>query len=148
MITVIPRAIPMISATPRSSRAPLTKESVSLVSDIRPMIPIRIENRMNSAVISGNHHHGVGTPTPMSSHEMTPYIISRNARPKTPRMVFCRPVMDASAAWSVLTLKWASFASFMPCTNDREGSRRTRSAYGCSRREGSAERTAATTWQR
>ena len=41
---------------------------------------------MNSAVISGNHHHRVGIPMPMSSQGMTPYIISRKASPKTARI--------------------------------------------------------------
>ena len=72
MITVIPRAMPMIRATPSRSRAPSTKVDVKPVSDIRPASPMRIANSRNDAVISGNHHHSVGTPMPRSAHGMTP----------------------------------------------------------------------------
>ena len=53
-------------------------------------------NRMNDAVISGNHHHSVGSPMPRSSHGMTPYIITTKASPKTARITFWRPVMTTS----------------------------------------------------
>ena len=72
MTTVIPRAIPMMSATPSRSRAPSTKVEVKLDSDIRPTTPIRIAKSRNEAVISGNHHHRVGIARPRSSHGMTP----------------------------------------------------------------------------
>ncbi len=55
MITVTPRAMPMISATPSRSRAPLTKPSTKFVSELRAANPMRIENSRNDAVISGNH---------------------------------------------------------------------------------------------
>ena len=48
-----------------------------------------MENRRNEAVISGNHHHSVGSPTPRSSHGITPYIITRKASPKTTRITLC-----------------------------------------------------------
>ena len=72
MMTVIPRAMPMMSATPRRSRVPSTNVEVKLVSDIRLTSPMRIANSRNDAVISGNHHHSVGRPMPRSSHGMTP----------------------------------------------------------------------------
>ena len=72
MMTVMPRAMPMMSATPRRSRAPSTNVDVKLVSDIRLTSPMRIANSRNDAVISGNHHHRVGRPMPRSSHGMTP----------------------------------------------------------------------------
>ena len=53
---------------------------------------------MNNAVISGNHHHSVGSPMPRSSHGMTPYIITRKARPNTTRIDLCRPVMTTVGA--------------------------------------------------
>ena len=34
--------------------------------------PITTENSRNEAVISGNHHHSVGSPIPRSSQGMTP----------------------------------------------------------------------------
>ena len=85
------------------------------------------ENRMNRAVISGNHHHSVGMLIPMSSQGMTPYIIRPKARPKTTRISLCWPVITTSSA-SPWTLKWASLASFMSCTTDLVGSFLTRSA--------------------
>ena len=72
MITVIPRAIPMISATPSRSRAPSTNVDVNGPSPIRATAPMRIAKNRNEAVISGNHHHRVGSPMPRSSHGMTP----------------------------------------------------------------------------
>ena len=72
MITVMPRAMPMISATPRRSRAPSTKLVVSAPSPIRPISPMMIANSRKEAVISGNHHHQVGNGIPMSSHGTTP----------------------------------------------------------------------------
>ena len=81
MTTVMPRAMPMMSATPSRSRAPSTNASVSSASLIRPISPMMTENRMNSAVISGNHHHSVGIPMPMSSQGMTPYIMMTKASP-------------------------------------------------------------------
>ncbi len=72
MITVMPRAIPMINATPSRSRAPSTKVEVISPSPILPTIPMRIVKSRNDAVISGNHHHSVGIPMPRSSHGMTP----------------------------------------------------------------------------
>ena len=72
MITVMPRAMPMISATPSRSRAPSTKVLVSTPSFMPPTIPIRMANSRNDAVISGNHHHSVVMWIPMSSHGMTP----------------------------------------------------------------------------
>ncbi len=72
MMTVIPRAIPMMSATPSRSRAPSTNVDVKPASGIRPTTPMRIAKNRNEAVISGNHHHRVGSPTPRSSHGMTP----------------------------------------------------------------------------
>ena len=119
MTTVIPRAMPMISATPRRSRAPSTNESVRSVSLSRPISPMMTENRMNSAVISGNHHHSVGIPMPMSSQGMTPYIMMPKARPKTLRMTLSRAVMTTSSV-SPWTLKWASLASLM-CVDRRLG---------------------------
>ena len=86
MITVIPRAIPMINATPNRSRAPSTNVSVNSPSGILATKPIRIENRMNEAVISGNHHHRVGSPTPRSFQGITPYIITKKASPKRMRI--------------------------------------------------------------
>src|SRR5829696_7206356 len=72
MIAVMPRAIPMMSATPSRSRAPSMNEPVRFVSDRPPTKPTTTEKKMNEAVISGNHHQSVGSPTPMSSHGMTP----------------------------------------------------------------------------
>ena len=72
MITVIPRAIPMISATPSRSPAPATNVEVSSPSPSRAISPMMIENRRNEAVISGNHHQRVGIPIPRSSQGMTP----------------------------------------------------------------------------
>ena len=72
MTTVMPRAIPMISATPSRSRAPSTKVEVSSPSPMRPTSPMRMANSRNDAVISGNHHHSVGRPMPRSSQGMTP----------------------------------------------------------------------------
>ena len=72
MMTVMPRAIPMMSATPSRSRVPSTNVDVKSVSDIRATTPMRIANSRNDAVISGNHHHSVGSPMPRSSHGMTP----------------------------------------------------------------------------
>ena len=72
MITVMPRAMPMMSATPSRSRAPSTKVEVSSPSFIRPTMPMRMAKSRNDAVISGNHHHSVGSPMPRSSHGMTP----------------------------------------------------------------------------
>ena len=82
MITVIPRAIPMINATPSRSPAPTTKVEVSSPSFIRPISPITIENSRNDAVISGNHHHSVGSGSrgpPMGS----PRTSSRGTRGRT-----------------------------------------------------------------
>ena len=72
MITVIPRAMPMISATPSRSRAPSMKLPVSSPSDNRPISPMMIENSRKEAVISGNHHHQVGNGMPMSDQGTTP----------------------------------------------------------------------------
>ena len=72
MITVMPRAMPMIKATPRRSRAPSTNVLVSSPSRIPPMSPMMIPKSRNDAVISGNHHHSVVMWMPMSSHGMTP----------------------------------------------------------------------------
>src|SRR5215471_17958686 len=72
MITVMPRAMPMMSATPTRSLAPSTNVEVSSPSFMCPTMPMRIENSRNDAVISGNHHHSVGSPMPRSSHGMTP----------------------------------------------------------------------------
>ena len=47
------------------------------------MMPMMMLNRMNDAVISGNHHHRVGRPMPRSSQGMTPYIITPKASPNT-----------------------------------------------------------------
>ena len=55
MITVTPRAMPMIKATPSRSRAPSTNVLVNRPSDIRAKNPMRIANARNDAVISGNH---------------------------------------------------------------------------------------------
>ena len=70
--TVMPRAMPMIRATPRRSRAPSTKVVVSSPSFILPTTPMMMAKNRNDAVISGNHHHRVGSPMPRSSHGMTP----------------------------------------------------------------------------
>ena len=72
MITVMPRAMPMMSATPSRSRAPSTNVLVSSASRIRPISPMMIANSRNDAVISGNHHHHVGSGIPRSDHGMTP----------------------------------------------------------------------------
>ena len=72
MTTVMPRAMPMIRATPSRSRAPSTKVAVSSPSGIRATTPMRMANSRNEAVISGNHHHRVGMGMPRSSHGMTP----------------------------------------------------------------------------
>ena len=72
MITVMPRAMPMIRATPSRSREPSTKVDVKSPSDIFPTTPMRMAKSRNEAVISGNHHHRVGSPMPRSSHGMTP----------------------------------------------------------------------------
>ena len=72
MITVMPRAMPMMSATPSRSRAPATNVVVRLASLIRATTPMMIENSRNDAVISGNHHHHVGSPIPRSDQGITP----------------------------------------------------------------------------
>ena len=59
MITVMPRAMPMMSATPSRSRAPSTNVEVSSPSFIPPMSPMMMAKSRNDAVISGNHHHSV-----------------------------------------------------------------------------------------
>ena len=68
----MPRAMPMIRATPTRSLAPSTNVVVSSPSFILPTTPMRMANSRNDAVISGNHHHSVGSPMPRSSHGMTP----------------------------------------------------------------------------
>ena len=70
--TVMPRAMPMISATPRRSLAPSTKVVVSSPSFIFPTTPMMMAKNRNDAVISGNHHHSVGRPMPRSSQGITP----------------------------------------------------------------------------
>ena len=122
MITVMPRAIPMMSATPRRSRAPSTNAVVSTPSLSRPITPMTMLNRMKDAVISGNHHHRVGSPMPRSSHGMTPYIITPKASPKTPRITLCWPVRTASADPSP-TLNRVTFSSRMSATTELDGSR-------------------------
>ena len=127
MTTVMPRAMPMISATPSRSRAPSTNAFVSSSSRIRPMTPMMMLNRMNDAVISGNHHHSVGRPMPevlprddavhhhaegQPEHDQDRLVAAGHDAPR-PR----RP-----------TLKCASFASRMLATSDRLGSFFTRSA--------------------
>src|SRR4029450_5210052 len=97
MITVMPRAMPMIRATPRRSRAPATNASVRSVSLRRPTSPMMTENRTKDAVISGNHHHRVGRQMPRSSHGMTPYIITANASPKIASITLCVPVIAATS---------------------------------------------------
>src|SRR3954468_7793697 len=72
MITVMPRAMPMMSATPSRSRAPSTNVSVNSPSPMRAIRAMMIEKIRNDPVISGNHHHQVGIGTPRSSHGMTP----------------------------------------------------------------------------
>ena len=61
------------------------------------MRPMMMLNRRNEAVISGNHHHRVGTPMPRSSHGMTPYIITPKASPNThqDRLVLAGHHLDA-----------------------------------------------------
>jgi hypothetical protein len=72
MITVIPRAMPMMSATPSRSRAPSTNVVVSSLSPIRAISPMTIVKARKDAVISGNHHHHVGRSIPRSCHGITP----------------------------------------------------------------------------
>ena len=80
--TVMPRAMPMIRATPSRSRAPSTKEPVRFSSDSPPIRPMMMLKSRNDAVISGNHHHSVGNGTLRSSHGMTPYIITQEGEPE------------------------------------------------------------------
>ena len=72
MITVMPRATPMISATPSMSLAPSTKVSTRTFSGSLPTMPIRMPKNRKHAVISGNHHHHVGIANPRSSQGITP----------------------------------------------------------------------------
>ena len=128
MITVMPRAMPMIRATPSRSRAPATNASVSSSSLSRPISPMMTDIKMKRAVISGNHHHSVGSPMPMSSHGMTPYIMITNESPKTVRITFWREVMVTPAASPRSMPKCSWLASVRWCTTDVLGSRLTRSA--------------------
>ena len=64
-------------------------------------------NRMNDAVISGNHHHRVGRPMLRSSHGMTPYIITRKASPNTAEDHLLAAGHDRSSASPASTLKCA-----------------------------------------
>ena len=63
----------------------------------------------------------------MSSHGMTPYIITRNASPNTTRISLCVPVSTISPP-SVSDRKRASLSAFMSWTTDFDGSAFTRSA--------------------
>src|SRR4051812_18812273 len=109
MITVKPRAIPMISATPRRSLAPATNAPVKRDSDIRPTKPMMIAKTRNEAVISGNHQNRVAIRLmPRSAHGMTPMIIATNARKKNSRTALWVPV--SVAGWLASTAapwKWA-----------------------------------------
>ena len=130
MITVMPRAMPMIRATPSRSRAPFTNASVSSISLSRPISPMMTDIRMKSAVISGNHHHSVGIPMPMSSHGMTPYIMITKASPNTVRIdLVAGGHGDSLGLLPRSMLKCSWLASIMWCTTDVLGSRLTRSAY-------------------
>ena len=72
MITVMPRAMPMMSATPSRSRAPSTNEPVRSDSESPPAMPTSMAKRRKEAVISGNHQNSVGIAMPRSSQGMTP----------------------------------------------------------------------------
>ena len=130
MITVMPRAMPMISATPSRSRAPSTNASVSSISLSRPISPMMTENRMNRAVISGNHHHSVGMPDAhvLPRDDAVHHDARRPAR-RRPGSTLSRVVMVTLVGLLLGTPKCASLASFMSCTTDVVGSRLTRSAY-------------------
>lgn len=128
MITVMPRAMPMISATPSRSRAPATNDSVRSTSLRRATSPMITANRMNDAVISGNHHHSVGRERPRSSHGMTPYIISPKARPKIASTALCVPVIVAGSS-SAPIRKPASASPRSSWTTEVAGSALIRSAY-------------------
>ena len=76
MITVMPRAMPMMSATPSRSRPPSTNAFVRRPSFMPPSRPMMMAKNRNDAVISGNHHHSVGSPIPRSDQGITAYIIT------------------------------------------------------------------------
>ena len=62
MMTTIPRAMPIISATPSKSRAPLIKVEVSSSSLMRAISPTIMALARNTAEISAIHQPSTATP--------------------------------------------------------------------------------------
>ena len=71
MITVMPRLMPMIRATPNRSAQPATNTSAISLSFIRSMSPTIMPPTKNRAESSGNHHPRVGRASPISSKGTT-----------------------------------------------------------------------------
>ena len=126
MTTVMPRAMPMISATPRRSSAPSTNVVVSSPSFIPPMTPMMMAKSRNDAVISGNHHHSVGTPMPevLPRDHAVDHHEERQCR-TAPSTTFCSPGHhdDLAAVVGGGARSAASLTAFMSYTSDFVGSR-------------------------
>ena len=117
MITVMPRAMPMIRATPSRSRAPFDERVGELDLAHPPDQPDDDREQDERGRSSpGTTTTGWGSPMPMSSQGMTPYIITHEREPeRRPGSTFWRPVMATAVALSSATLKCSSLASLMSC---------------------------------
>ena len=131
IITLTPRATPMIRATPSISRAPLTKVSAMLDSPIRSTNPMMMAKNRNRAENSPNHQScgsQLGMVTPRSCQGMTLKIITRNASAKRKRIHLRRLVNSGRVSASSCFKKNFSFSSFFSKTRDLDGSALTLSA--------------------
>ena len=79
MITTMPRATPMISATPSRSRAPLTKVSTKFLFVGASNLATRMAEARNRP-----------TSGPSTSHRDHPESMTTKVRPKSASMSLCR----------------------------------------------------------
>jgi hypothetical protein len=131
MTTTMPRATPMISATPSRSRAPLTKVSTNVCSSMRvpgsnlAITKVTIAMPRKSADISPIHHPWLITPQSMIT----------KVRPKSARIISRTRVNSGSGApTSAPFRKCAMFSSRCAATTERAGSAFTWAAYRMTKR--------------
>ena len=118
MMTTMPRASPMISATPKRSRAPSTKLPVRPFSPKRAMIPVRIAAPRNRPHICAIHQ----------SCEATPQIMTPKVSAKITRTSDCVPDRTSSVCPASSVRKKRRWAAACLATTDCVGSACTRFA--------------------
>jgi len=119
--TTMPRAMPMMRATPSRPRAPSTKVLTESSSPRRPIRPTRMEENRNRPLISAIHQPPAETPQ----------IITAKVSAKTTRTIFCVRVSagaSPAAEGSRSLRKCSALDARRSATMERSGSRRTRSA--------------------